>query len=606
MLTRITFIVILLIFISSIFASEFMITSKIKENPTHLGLQLLDDEYKYDNNGELCALLIVRCGVDGINFYNSVSKVAQIKDEGKYLVTMKKGARYIELRKDGFGSYKENFGLVMKSGSVYEMSVDEKFKQVSQVPIMITCNQNGAEVFVDGVSKGKTSNKMLTTKLELGKHTIRIEKDGFASKELSGNITENNYTFDFQLVPAMPATVTITTRPSGATVYIDKMRFGVTPKSSFFDAGTYPIKIELENYETITEQITIVEPETSKSYNLTDIRATLTIKTHANATVTFNGRDYKGGIEKLVMPPQSINFSIIQDMCETIEETYSLKKGENKVFELYPEDIGATLTIKTHANATVTFNGKDFKGGVSNKKIAPQVLEIEVSMPKAETITRVITLKPKSSESVEVYPEIQTGTIQVMAIPTNANIELKGDGGEHYTATGRKTFTDVPVGTYELIVTAEEHKSHEESFKVKADETIRKQITLEEGSDIPDNMVFVQGGTFNNGTSNVIVSDFYIGRYEVTQSEWQAVMGTNPSNWEGDSLPVEQVSWYAGVEFCNKKSRAEGLTPCYSGSGDNTTLNLNATGYRLPTEAEWEFAARGGNKSNGYKYSGSN
>ena len=129
-------------------------------------------------------------------------------------------------------------------------------------------------------------------------------------------------------------------------------------------------------------------------------------------------------------------------------------------------------------------------------------------------------------------------------------------------------------------------------------------------------MIFVQGGTFQMGSNSgdsdekpvhtVTVNDFYISKYEVTQKEWKEVMGSNPSYFKGDNLPVEQVSWYDAVEFCNKKSRKEGLTPCYSGSGKSITCNFNANGYRLPTEAEWEYAARGGNKSKGYKYSGSN
>ena len=152
---------------SMLIAAEFEITSKIKENPAHLGLQMLDKEYKYDNNGELCALLIVRCGVKDINFSNTASKVAQIDKQGEYYITMKKGARYIVMKKDGFGSFKEQFGLVMKSGSVYEMSADEKFKQASQIPVVITCNQNGAEVFVDEISKRKTQNKMLTINIDI-------------------------------------------------------------------------------------------------------------------------------------------------------------------------------------------------------------------------------------------------------------------------------------------------------------------------------------------------------------------------------------------------------------------------------------------------------
>jgi sulfatase modifying factor 1 len=118
-----------------------------------------------------------------------------------------------------------------------------------------------------------------------------------------------------------------------------------------------------------------------------------------------------------------------------------------------------------------------------------------------------------------------------------------------------------------------------------------------------------------------ITNDFYIGKYEVVQAEWKEVMGSNPSKWKGDNLPVEQVNWYDTVEFCNRLSDREGLTRCYSGSGEsdregliscyggsgeNIRCNFKANGYRLPKEAEWEYAALGGNRSRGYTYSGSN
>jgi sulfatase modifying factor 1 len=131
----------------------------------------------------------------------------------------------------------------------------------------------------------------------------------------------------------------------------------------------------------------------------------------------------------------------------------------------------------------------------------------------------------------------------------------------------------------------------------------------------PD-MVLVKGGTFRMGSSGgpaeegpihtVTLAGFHMGKFEVTQEEWKRVMGNNPSFFKGDNLPVSDVDWYDAVKYCNKRSKMEGLTPCYTGSGDEITCNFDADGYRLATEAEWEYAARGGQKSRNYLYSGSN
>ena len=178
----------------------------------------------------------------------------------------------------------------------------------------------------------------------------------------------------------------------------------------------------------------------------------------------------------------------------------------------------------------------------------------------------------------------------------NHKVEIKKDG----YGTDSKTVSILEGQTASLSGVLTTHTS---SSVASGYSSSGNTITIPVKDGISIDMVRVEAGTFTMGATPemknplgdekpthrvTLTNDYYMGKYEVTQALWKAVMGNNPSSFKGDILPVEQVSWNDCQEFISKLNRITGKT------------------FRLPTEAEWEYAARGGNKSRGYQYSGSN
>jgi formylglycine-generating enzyme required for sulfatase activity len=137
-------------------------------------------------------------------------------------------------------------------------------------------------------------------------------------------------------------------------------------------------------------------------------------------------------------------------------------------------------------------------------------------------------------------------------------------------------------------------------------------VLVKSGSFIMGSPLYERGRNRGETTHRVKINSFFMAKYQVTQKEYKELMGVNPSIFEGENFPVENVSWFDALEYCNRRSQQEGLTLAYKidikridlNNLNRTTRwlvtwNREANGYRLPTEAEWEYAAKGGHETPG-------
>lgn len=227
----------------------------------------------------------------------------------------------------------------------------------------------------------------------------------------------------------------------------------------------------------------------------------------------------------------------------------------------------------------------------------PSPKERGVDTPRVDEETEVVAKKPQPKDEETKISQNPPSVSPSPVIPQDKPVsEEKKKPVALYAGIGVAAVAIIALAVFFLLSS----KQADMGEQVTSTPERSRDAIL---SELEDNMVRVEGGTFTMGATSeqgsdaesdekpvhqVTLSSFRICKYEVTQELWEAVMGSNPSDFKGAKRPVENVSWEDCQAFISKLNQ------------------LTKKKYRLPTEAEWEYAARGGNRSNGYKYAGGN
>lgn len=415
---------------------------------------------------------------------------------------------------------------------------------------------DGVEVSVDGEVVGTTP----LTQLELaaGEHSLQLRKERYEALDTTILIEgrQTTQSLSLELLPAW-ATVSFSTTPPGATVTVDGIEVGVTPLAAELLEGEREVVVKLPAHKAWNETLRIraredvtVDPITLEPANgLVMLRST-----PSGASVTVNGT-FRGQTPlELELPPTTTHQLVffVNGYEEARRELRTQAEGESSVNVTLEPIVSSVRIAATPADAEVYVNG-EFKGN------ANQTLEL---------------------------------------LAASQTIEVRRDGYVSYTTD----FVSRPGLDQQLNITLK-------SLEQQAIENIKPEISSAAGQTLK----LIYPGTFTMGTSRreagrqanevlrtvTLNKPFYLSLHEVTNEQYALFNGEHSSGIvEGQTLsnptqPVVKLTWEQAALYCNWLSEQEGLPPFYTVDGESITgFNADSTGYRLPSEAEWEWAAR--------------
>ena len=527
----------------------------------------------------------------------------------KVVTDLAEGSHTLKLEKQGYVTLTKTINIT--KGETLQLNETLQSISSQKTYLIVKADQQEALIYIDDepINTGEASKSV-----NIGTtHTYKIECNLY--HEESGTVMVNDrMTIEKKLRPAY-GYIDVTTSPEqGAKVYVDAKYIGESPiKTDKLASGTHTVRVMKDMYMMKEQSFTVTDGQTTNAnITMTANFVMLTVDTDADSDI-YVDEEYKGKGKWTGRVSEGLhNVEARKAKHRSSTKTVDLVLGENKTMTLEaPKPISGSIDVNSSPmSAEIYIDGKHY-GQTPNyiNEILIGTHELKLEKQGCAPITKTITIK--ENETLTINEKLQTGK-EIVIKTDKSGDKIYVDN--NYVGLSPVT-TSLAFGSHTIkaerdgkTVSKNIEVSHvETNGRVSSDKeeyvlafSSNETITV---NGVSFTMIKVEGGTFNMGATSeqgsdaesdekpvhsVTLSDYYIGETEVTQELWKAVMGSNPSYFKGSQKPVEQVSWNDCKEFITKLNK------------------LTGKNFRLPTEAEWEYAARGGNKSKGYKYSGSN
>ena len=610
-------------------------TFKVKDDSFHKIEGCITIPARYDDND--AAMAVVKIIPENINeqdraklyFEGNLATFIEVEQNigETWVYLTAEAATFLRIKHPDFGVTEFWFPMSLKPKQCYEMVLQNvDITPVAEVGFLsISSEPNGADIYVDGKHCGMT-NKVVTDLAE-GSHTLKLEKQGYVTLTKTINITKGEtlqLNETLQTISSQRAYLIVKTDQPDARIYIDNnLKNTGEHAESVIIGSTHTYKIECNLYHTETGTVTVnermtIEKKLRPAFGYINVSTT----PEQGAKVFVNG-EYLGlsPIKSDKLKSGSHTVMVMKEMFKMTEKSFTVNDGQTTNATLNMSANFVNVTINTDADADI-YVDDDYKAkGKWSGRLSEGLHNFEARKQNHRSTKKSLDLVLGENQTITLEaPKPISGSLDVNTSPMDAEIYIDG---KHYGQTPNY-INEILIGTHELKLEKQGCTTITKSITIKEGETLtvneklvsqqttdnRQQASGNAGGNetitvngVSFTMIKVEGGTFNMGATSeqgsdaesdekpvhsVTLSDYYIGETEVTQELWEAVMGSNPSYFKGSQKPVEQVSWNDCKEFITKLNK------------------LTGKNFRLPTEAEWEYAARGGNKSKGYKYSGSN